>query len=198
MKESAKNNEIALTGQYLGVVEEYLPDKQSTYVREGQIYATKTGIVNINKDRRAIEIKSHQEEDRKIVKINDIIIGTILFLRLYSVGISFATINNKIHFNSSYFGNIHVSHISHKFIEKISDAFQITDIVRAKVIRQEQNEYSLSTVGKNLGVIHADCSICGTTLEKIGVNRLRCSRCGNVENRKLASDYGNVTESLRY
>ena len=198
MKESAKNNEIALTGQYLGVVEEYLPDKQSTYVREGQIYATKTGIVHINKDRRAIEIKSHQEEDRRTVKINDIIIGTIRFLRLYSVGISFATINNKIHFNSSYFGNIHVSHISHKFIEKISDAFQITDIVRAKVIRQEQNEYSLSTVGKNLGVIHADCSICGTTLEKIGVDRLRCPRCGNVENRKLASDYGNVTESLRY
>jgi exosome complex component CSL4 len=198
MKESAKNNEIAITGQYLGVVEEYLPDKQSTYVREGQIYATKTGIVNINKDRRAIEIKSHQEEDRRTVKINDIIIGTIRFLRLYSVGISFATINNKIHFNSSYFGNIHVSHISHKFIEKISDAFQITDIVRAKVIRQEQNEYSLSTVGKNLGVIHADCSICGTTLEKIGVNKLRCPRCGNVENRKLASDYGNVTECLRY
>ncbi len=198
MKESAKNNEIVITGQYLGVVEEYLPDKQSTYVREGQIYATKTGIVNINKDRRAIEIKSLQEEDRKTVKTNDIIIGTIRFLRLYSVGISFATINNKIHFNSSYFGNIHVSHISHKFIEKISDAFQITDIVRAKVIRQEQNEYSLSTVGKNLGVIHADCRICGTTLEKIGVDRLRCPRCGKVENRKLASDYGNVTESLKY
>ena len=198
MKESAKNNEIALTGQYLGVVEEYLPDKQSTYVREGQIYATKTGIVNINKDSRSIEIKSYQEEDLRTVKINDIVIGTLLFLRLYSVGISFATINNKIHFNSSYFGNIHVSHISHKFIEKISDAFQITDIVRAKVIRQEQNEYSLSTVGKNFGVIHADCSICGTTLEKIGVDRLRCPRCGNVENRKLASDYGNVTERLRY
>jgi exosome complex component CSL4 len=152
MKESAKNNEIALTGQYLGVVEEYLPDKQSTYVREGQIYATKTGIVHINKDRRAIEIKSHQEEDRRIVKINDVIIGTIRFLRLYSVGISFATINNKIHFNSSYFGNIHVSHISHKYIDKIADAFQITDIVRAKVIRQEQNEYSLSTVGKIWGL----------------------------------------------
>jgi exosome complex component CSL4 len=198
MKESAKNNEIVLTGQYLGVVEEYLPDKHSTYVKEGQIYATITGIVNIDKNRRAIEIKSHQEKDRRTVKINDIIIGTLLFLRLYSVGISFATINNKIHFNSSYFGNIHVSHISHKFIEKISDAFQITDIIRAKVIRQEQNEYSLSTVGNNLGVIHADCSICGTTLEKIGVNKLRCPRCGNVENRKLASDYGNVTESLRY
>ena len=198
MKESKKNNEIVLTGQYLGVVEEYLPDKTSTYVRDGQIFATKTGIVSIDKERRAIEIKSHQDENRKTIKINDIVIGTIRFLRLYSVGISFATINNKIHFNSSYFGNIHVSHISHKFIEKIADAFQITDIVRAKVIKEEQNEYSLSTKGNNLGVIHADCSICGSTLEKIGQNRLKCSRCGSTENRKLASDYGNVTENLRY
>ncbi|MHA2289871.1 MAG: exosome complex RNA-binding protein Csl4 [Promethearchaeota archaeon] len=198
MKDSAKNNEIVLTGQYLGVVEEYLPDKHSTYVKDGQIFATKTGIVKIDKDRRAIEILGHQEENRKTIKIGDIIIGTIRFLRLYSVGISFATINKKIHFNSSYFGNIHVSHISKRFIEKISDAFQITDIVRAKVIRREENEYSLSTSGKNLGVIHADCSICGTTLEKIGQDKLRCQRCGNVENRKLASDYGNVTESLRY
>jgi exosome complex component CSL4 len=198
MKNSAKNNDIVLTGQYLGVVEEYLPDKQSTYVKEGQIFATKTGIVKIDKDRRAIEIRGHQEENRKTIKIGDVIIGTIRFLRLYSVGISFATINKKIHFNSSYFGNIHVSHIAKKFIEKITDAFQITDIVRAKVIRQEENEYSLSTAGSDFGVIHADCSICGTTLEKIGQDRLRCSRCGNVENRKLASDYGNVTESLRY
>jgi len=198
MKDSAKNNEIVLTGQYLGVVEEYLPDKQSTYVKEGQIYATKTGIVKIDKDRRAIEILSHQERDRKTVKIGDVIIGTILFLRLYSVGISFATINKKVQFNSSYFGNIHVSHISKRFIEKISDAFQITDIVRAKVIRQEENEYSLSTAGNDLGVIHADCSICGTTLEQIGPDKLRCSRCGNVENRKLANDYGNVLENLRY
>lgn len=198
MNDSAKNNEIVVTGQYLGVVEEYLPDKQSTYVKEGRIYATKAGIVKIDKDRRAIEILGHQDEDRKTVKIGDVVIGTILFLRLYSVGISFAAINNKIQFNSSYLGNIHVSHISKRFIEKISDAFQITDIVRAKVIRQEENEYSLSTVGSNLGVIHADCSICGTILERIDKDSLRCSRCGNTEHRKLASDYGNVSESLKY
>jgi exosome complex RNA-binding protein Csl4 len=167
-------------------------------VKEGRIYATKTGIVKIDKDRRAIEILGHQDEDRKTVKIGDNIIGTILFLRLYSVGISFAAINNKIQFNSSYLGNIHVSHISKRFIDKISDAFQITDIVRAKVIRQEENEYSLSTVGNDLGVIHADCNICGTTLEKIDRDTLRCSRCGNTEHRKLASDYGNVSESLKY
>jgi exosome complex component CSL4 len=198
MKESVKKNDIVLTGQYLGVVEEFLPDKQSTYVKDGQIFASRSGIISINKQKKEIKIQSHQEKDRKTVKPGDIIIGTVLFLRQYSIGLNFHTINQKLHFNSSYFGNIHVSQISNKYVEKIQEAFQITDIVRAKVIEQEINEYRLTTVGKNLGVIHADCSICGTGLEKIGFNKLRCSRCGNIETRKLASDYGEVEEQLRF
>ncbi|MFX0031924.1 MAG: exosome complex RNA-binding protein Csl4 [Candidatus Hodarchaeota archaeon] len=198
MKKAINNKDIVITGQYLGVVEEFLPDKQSSYIKDGKIYATKTGIILIDKNKKEIEIKSHQEEDRKTVKIGDIVIGTVLFLRQYSIGLNFHTINNKLHFNSSYFGNIHVSQISHKYVDKISDAFQITDIVRAKVIEQTTNEFKLSTVGNNLGVIHADCVICGTPLEKIGHNKLRCTRCGNVETRKLANDYRNVNESLRY
>lgn len=198
MKESAKNKEIVLTGQYLGVVEEFLPDKQSTYVKDGQIIASKTGIINIDTNKRLIEVRDHQEKDRKTVEIGDRVIGTALFLRQYSVGLNFHTINKKIHFNSSYFGNIHVSQISKKYIERISDAFQTTDIIRAKVIEQNYNEYKLSTSGRNFGVIHADCIICGTTLKKIGLDRLRCPRCGNLESRKLADDYGNITENLRY
>ncbi|TFG17574.1 MAG: RNA-binding protein [Promethearchaeota archaeon] len=198
MKEPIKSKDIVTTGQYLGVVEEFLPDKRSTFTKDGKIFATKTGIVTIDKYKREIEIKGHQEEDRKVIRIGDIVIGTILFVRLYSVGINFHAINQKLHFNSSYFGNIHVSQISHKYVEKITSAFQITDIVRAKVIEEEANEYKLSTMGNNLGVIHADCIICGTPLDKIGPDKLRCDRCGNIETRKLASDYRNVSEKLRF
>jgi len=197
-KKLLKNKDIVLTGQYLGVVEEFLPDKQTTFIKEGQIYATKSGLINIDEKKRKIEIKTHQEKDRKVVKKGDIVIGTILFLRQYSVGVSFYTVNSKIHFNSYYFGNIHVSQISDRYIDKIYDAFQITDILRARVIEQNYNEYKLSTVGKSLGVIFADCMICGTPLKKIGYNKLRCQRCGNVETRKIANDYGNVNESLRF
>ncbi|MCK4688617.1 MAG: exosome complex RNA-binding protein Csl4 [Candidatus Lokiarchaeota archaeon] len=197
-KKLLKNKDIVLTGQYLGVVEEFLPDKQTTFIKEGQIYATKSGLINIDEKKRKIEIKTHQEKDRKVVKKGDIVIGTILFLRQYSVGVSFYTVNNKIHFNSYYFGNIHVSQISDRYIDKIYEAFQITDILRARVIEQNYNEYKLSTVGKSLGVIYADCMICGTPLKKIGYNKLRCQRCGNVETRKIANDYGNVNESLRF
>ncbi len=197
-KKTLKDGDIVLTGEKLGVVEEFLPDKQSTFTKDGKIFASKTGMININDKERKIEITTHQDKDRKVVKVGDIVIGSILFLRQYSVGLSFYTVNTKLHFNSYYFGNIHVSQISKRYVEKINDAFQITDIIRARVIAQEYNEYKLSTSGKELGVIYADCVICGHSLEKIGVNKLKCPRCGNVESRKLANDYGNVKEELRF
>lgn len=197
-KKSLKDGDIIVTGDYIGVVEEFLPDKQSTFTKEGKIYATKTGMIYVNDQERKIEISTHQEKDRKVVKVGDTVIGAILFLRQYSVGISFYTINKKIHFNSSCFGNIHVSQISDRYVEKIRDAFQITDIVRARVLEQNYNEFKLSTTGKHLGVIYADCVICGDPLTKISQNKLRCDRCGNHETRKLANDYGNVTNNLRF
>ena len=197
-KKPAKNNDIAFTGQYLGVVEEYLPDEESTFVKEGQIFASKTGLISIDDEKREIEIKTLQEENRRTVEIGDIVIGTVMFLRKFSIGINFNTINQKIQFNSSYMGNIHVSQISNQYIEKIKDAFQITDIIRAKVAKQNANEFTLTTVGKNLGVIHADCSICGTTLKKVGFNKIKCPFCGSFEKRKIAADYDEVLVRLRF
>ena len=197
-KKSVNDKEMVMTGQYLGVVEEFLPDKHSTFVKDGEIFSTKIGITNIDKNKREIVVKPLQEDKRKVVKNGDLVIGTILFLRQYSIGISFYTLNNKLHFNSAYMGNVHVSEISNKYVEKIQDVYKITDIIRAKVIGQESNEYKLSTTGKNLGVIHAECIICGTVLEKDGFNKLECPRCGNIEYRKLVDDYRNVKEHLRY
>ena len=160
-KKSVNDKDLVYTGQYLGVVEEFLPDKHSTFVKEGEIFAAKTGIARVDTKKCEIEIEHVNENERKTVRIGDIVIGEILFGRKYSVGINFYTINDKVHFNSSYMGNIHVSEISNKYVEKIQDAFQVTDIVRAKVIGREYDEYKLSTVGKNLGVIKAICSKLG-------------------------------------
>jgi len=193
-----KNKDLVIVGQYLGVVEEFIPDEESTFVKNGEIYATKTGMIHINRDKREIEIRTHDEPDRKVPRVGDIVLGVILFSRRYSVGLNFYTINRKLHFNSYFFGNIHVSQISNRYVEKIKDAFQITDVIRAKVIEEKTNEFDLSTIGKDLGVIHADCSICGTPLDRTGFNKLRCSRCGNVETRKLASDYRDASYNLRY
>ena len=197
-KESLNDKKIVITGEFLGVVEEFLPDKQSTFIKEGQIYATKSGLININSKERKLGISTCQEDDRKVVKVGDVVIGVVLFLRKFSIGMRIYLINKKVHFNSSSFGNVHVSQISNKYVEKIPDAFQITDILRAKVIEQNYNEYKLSTSGKNLGVIYADCVICGKPLNRIRPDKLRCERCGNVETRKLSEDYRDIKEKLRF
>lgn len=196
MEGTDKKEKIVTTGDYLGVVEEFLPDKNSTYIRDGNIYATKSGKVVIDQKSRKLEIKTYNEDERKTLRIGDTVIGTIIFLRKYSVGLNIFSINDKVQFNSPYFANIHISAVSNQYIEKIRNVFQITDIIRAKVIKEDCGEYDLSTVGKQYGILHADCSICGDTLQKIGFNKLKCPSCGNIETRKMASDYGQVSKEL--
>ncbi len=192
------DNDIVLTGDYVGVIEEFLPNRESTYTRNGKIYAAKTGFINFNLNQRKIDIKTHLEKDRKTARVGDKVIGTILFLRKYSVGLNFFTLNEKLHWNAYFFGNIHVSQISNKYIERIDDAFQKTDIIRAKVIEEKSNEYDLTTKGKDLGVIYSDCSVCGTAMDRVGHDKLKCPMCGNIESKKLARDYRNITSNLRY
>ncbi|TFF98149.1 MAG: hypothetical protein EU541_07210 [Promethearchaeota archaeon] len=193
-----RSGDMVVVGQQLATIEEFLPDKESTYTRNGKIFAARTGFVKFNLEQRKIDIKTHLEKDRKTVKLGDIVIGTILFLRKYSVGLNFFTLNQKLHWNAYYFGNIHVSQISNKYIEKIEDAFQKTDIIRAKVIKEKTNEYDLTTIGPNLGVIYSDCSVCGTGLERVGHNKLKCPMCGNIESKKIANDYRDIKSDLRY
>jgi exosome complex component CSL4 len=63
------------------------------------------------------------------------------------------------------------------------------DIIRAKVISEKNRIFHLSTNDKNLGVVDAFCSRCGNLLEPERFE-LRCPKCGSIEKRKRAPDYG--------
>lgn len=196
MTNNTKNGEYASIGQRLGVVEEYLPDKNSTYADKGVIYATRSGAIHIDSHKKKISVKEPDESKRQKMKIGDIVIGIINFVRKYSVGVKIYIINNNVKFFSGNLGNVHVSQISRNYVEKIEDAFQKTDILRAKVSKLNYNEVDLVTDQPNLGVISADCSRCGGPLYLIKRDLLKCEICENVEKRKLANDYGSVKTRL--
>jgi len=196
MKEKVNDGDYAYIGQPLGVVEEYLPDKNSTHTSEGIIYASKSGTVRIDLKRKKISIEDYNEKHVPALIKGDIVIGAVGFVRKYSVGVNIGVVNNRVLYNSNFFGNIHVSHVSKSYIEKVEDGFQKTDIIRAKVVKMRLNEIDLTTEDRDLGVIAADCSICGTSLEKIKQNLLKCPRCENIEKRKIASDYDSVDSRL--
>ena len=107
-------------------------------------------------------------------------------------------VGDRIQFDSNYYGNVHVSNVSKQYVESLKEGFKLTDIIRAKVIKRVENEYELSTVGPRFGVISADCPICGTRLERKGRDLLNCPFCGKKEKRKLASDYGNIDEKIKF
>ncbi len=196
MTNNTKNGEYASIGQRLGVVEEYLPDKNSTYADKGVIYATRSGAIHIDSHKKKISVKEPDESKRQKMKIGDIVIGIINFVRKYSVGVKIYIINNNVKFFSGNLGNVHVSQISRNYVEKIEDAFQKTDILRAKVSKLNYNEVDLVTDQPNLGVISADCSRCGGPLYLIKRDLLKCEICENIEKRKLANDYGSVKTRL--
>jgi exosome complex component CSL4 len=72
----------------------------------------------------------------------------------------------------------------------MSDVCKPGDIVRAKVISEKNRVFHLSTNDKNLGILYGFCSRDGTLLEQQRYDDLKCPKCGNMERRKVAPDYG--------
>ena len=61
------------------------------------------------------------------------------------------------------------------------------DIIKARVI--DEKNLKLSTQEDEMGVIKSLCSVCRREMNREG-DLLKCPECGNVEKRKLSSDYG--------
>ena len=71
----------------------------------------------------------------------------------------------------------------------MNEACRTGDIIRAKVISEKNQIYHLTTVEPDLGVVYGFCSRCGNLLEQKHRD-MHCTKCGNIEDRKTALDYG--------
>lgn len=195
MTESAKNK-FVVVGDFLGNIEEYLPVEDNTvYEDEGKLYAAVNGYIDINPLKRTIKVKRAQRRGRPKISEGDDVIAQVWMNRKFTVGVEICKVKDTILADSRFRANIHVSNVSRKYIERLDDAYRRTDWIRAKVI-ESGIEYELTTEGHQYGVIFAQCTVCGTTLERRGKDFLQCTFCGKREQRKIASDYGNVREKM--
>jgi len=185
MNEVRSSGQFVVPGQKLGVIEEFIPDS-GTYVKDGCIYSTSVGYVLIDFANKKVSVYP-AARNVNVPKIGSTVIGWII-----SVQSSYATIRIiKIgrRFLSGHFtGIIHISDVSHRYVDNMHDAFRIGDLVRAKVISDKNQTFHLTTRDDNLGVIYAFCSQCGGILVKR--RNLKCTVCGNIEKRKITLDYG--------
>jgi exosome complex component CSL4 len=182
-----KTGSLVLPGDWLGVIEEFTPG-EGTYEENGIVYASGIGRVlidNVEKRVKVIPI-----EARALPRKGDIILGKVTQINKMLTFVDIARVRGKTIANP-FSAVIHISQISPGYVENTSDALKLGDIIRARVVEEQGELIQLTTTEKNLGVVYATCSKCGSELERKG-NVLYCPNCEAKETRKIASDYGRV------
>jgi exosome complex component CSL4 len=181
-----KSGHLVMPGERLGVIEEFIPDS-GTYVKDGVIYSKIIGRSLLDLQNRRVSVYP-LTEGAVVPKVGTVIIGQIgnaqsdnVLVRIFRIG--------KKKLTGNFGGILHVSDVSDRYVDSMSDVCKPGDIVRAKVISEKNKIFHLSTNDKNLGIVHAFCSRDATLLEQERYD-LKCPKCGNVERRKIAPDYG--------
>jgi exosome complex component CSL4 len=181
-----KSGRLVVPGERLGVIEEFIPDS-GTYVTDGVIYSKIVGRALIDLQNRRVSVYPIVTGEL-FPKVSSIVVGQIGNAQSDNVLVRILKIENK-KLSGEFSGILHVSDVSDRYVDLMSDVCKPGDIVRAKVISGKNRIFHLSTNDRNLGIVYAFCSRCGNLLEQQGYD-LHCPKCGNVENRKMAPDYG--------
>ncbi len=182
-----RNGNLVLPGERLGVIEEFIPDA-GTYVKDGVIYAKIIGRALMDMLNRRVSVYP-LNEGAVVPRVGTIVVGQVGNAQSDNVLVRIFEVGSKKKMTGVFGGILHVSDVSDRYVESISDACKPGDIIRAKVISGKNQIYHLSTADKNLGVIYAFCSRCSNLLEQKR-NEMYCPKCGNIEKRKTAYDYG--------
>ncbi|MBS7658693.1 MAG: exosome complex RNA-binding protein Csl4 [Candidatus Bathyarchaeia archaeon] len=188
MMDNKRRVEFVTPGDKLGVVEEFSPGL-GTYEVNGVIYAKTVGLAIKDLINKKIYIKT---SIRKPVfpSEGDEVLGVVTGVQDKIAVINVFLIKNTI-LSNSFTGFLHISASSHKFEKTMSDICKATDIIKARVSKVKNGLLQLTTVGEDLGVILAYCSLCGNELNlKSRKGVLECKNCGNIEYRKIAKTYG--------
>ena len=184
-----KSGLFVVPGDRLGVIEEFTSGP-GTYVEDGTIHSKVTG-------RTLLDMLNKQVSVYPIIKtatvpqVGNIIIGMVSAVKNKNAVLTIFQVGDKT-LSGAFKGMLHISGVSHSYVDNMFDVCKAGDIMRAKVISTANRSFFLSTADRDLGVIYALCSRCGYVLQP-GNRGMGCSKCGNVEGRKLSPDYGKDT-----
>ena len=181
-----KSGHLVVPGERLGVIEEFVPDS-GTYVKDGVIYSKIVGRSLVDLQNRRVSVYP-AVEGVVVPKLSSTIVGQVGNAQSDNVLVRIFKVGNK-RLSGDFGGILHISDVSDRYVNSMNEVCKPGDIIRAKVISEKNRIFHLSTNDKNLGVIDAFCSRCGNLLEPERFE-LRCPKCGNIEKRKMAPDYG--------
>jgi exosome complex component CSL4 len=181
-----KSGHLVLPGERLGVIEEFIPNA-GTYVKDGVIYSKIIG-------RALMDLLSKRVSVYPLVsgvtvpKVSSTVVGQVGHAQSDNVLVRIFKLGSK-NLSGVFTGILHVSDVRERYVKSMTEVCKPGDIVRAKVISDKNQVFHLTTNEKSLGVMYAFCSRCSTLLEPKR-HEMYCPKCGNVEKRKLALNYG--------
>jgi len=184
-----KTGKFVLPGERLGVIEEFTPDT-GTYVVDGVIYSKVIGhaLLDLLNKRASVYPLVH---GAAVPKIGSIILGQVSNVQTQDASVRIFKIGQK-QLSGVFTGILHISDVHIRYVESMFNVCKPGGIMRARVISEKNRVYHLFTKDKDLGVVYAFCSQCGYILE-LKRQSMNCPRCGKIEKRKIALDYGKGT-----
>ena len=194
MTESERKSGIfVVPGDRLGVIEEFTSGP-GTYIEGGTIHSKITGRTLLDMLNKQVSVYPLVQKVT-VPQVGDIITGMVSDVKNKNAILSIFQVGDK-RLSGFFKGALHISGVSHGYVDNMFNVCKAGDILRAKVISTENRSFFLSTADKDLGVIHAYCSLCGHVLQP-GNRGMGCSKCGNIERRKTSPDYGKDTTRER-
>ncbi|MBT8171788.1 exosome complex RNA-binding protein Csl4 [Candidatus Bathyarchaeota archaeon] len=184
-----KSGLFVVPGENLGVIEEFTSGS-GTYIEEGTIHSKITGYTLLDMLNKEVSVYP-LVKTAVVPQIGNIVTGLVKDVKSKNAILSIFQIGEKT-LSGTFKGMLHISGVSHGYVENMFNVVKSGDIMRAKVISTKNRSVFLSTADKDLGVLSAICSLCGNALKQEN-RRLKCLNCGNIENRKTPPDYGKDT-----
>ncbi len=182
-----KKSAVALPGDKLAVSEEFLPGRH-TYDAGGLIRALTAG--SVVRDNKNMEISVKPAVEPEIVKVDDWITGQVETSQANSANVHIYFLNGKPTYKD-FSGMLTLRGLSGGGRgQRRTTPVKQGDIVRCRVFSLLNGIIHLTIDEPDMGVVAALCGSCGRPLLRGSATRAKCDECGNVEERKLARDFG--------
>jgi exosome complex component CSL4 len=184
-----KSGLFVVPGDRLGVIEEFTSGP-GTYVEGGTIHSKITGRTLLDMLNKQVSVYP-LVQTATVPQVGNIVTGMVSDVKSKNANLTIFQVGDKM-LSGFFKGALHISGVSHGYVDNMFNVCKAGDIMKAKVISTANRSFFLSTADKDLGVVYALCSRCGHVLQP--ANRgMSCSNCGNFERRKLSPDYGKYT-----
>ncbi|MEM3185846.1 MAG: exosome complex RNA-binding protein Csl4 [Conexivisphaerales archaeon] len=162
-------------GEKVGVIEEFSPSGL-TYEKDGEIRSLVLGEAMYDKANRIISVKSVGLKS-KIPKVGDIIEGVVEAITYSGPVVRIYSVNGR-EVSNDLSGSMRTRDI-------IGNPVRLGDVVRCVVTENINNTLWLAMNSQELGVLHTLCTICGANVTPLPPDKVKCTKCGFVDSRKM-------------